>query len=277
MIYSELRNTCGGIFFERPRLQDEPLTDTTASLAKQEISIRPVHDADEMKLCVDLQQRVWGYSPVDTVPDQIFIVAHKTGGHVLMAFDQDEPIGFALAFVAVRGALTYLHSHMVAVVEEFQNRGVGRLLKLAQRQDALERSIDLIEWTFDPLQLKNAHFNIARLGAVVRRYMPNLYGQTSSPLHAGLPTDRLVAEWWLRSSRVVNLLQGSTPVISPHAIRVSIPSAIRDICHNDPPAAKGIQSSVREQFSAHFANGLAAVGFEWNREHGSYVLEPYED
>lgn len=277
MIYSGLRNTCGGIFFERPRLQAEPLTDTTASLAKQEISIRPIHDADEMKLCVDLQQRVWGYSPVDTVPDQIFIVAHKTGGHVLMAFDQHEPIGFALAFVAVRGGLTYLHSHMVAVVEEFQNRGVGRLLKLAQRQDALERSIDLIEWTFDPLQLKNAHFNIARLGAVVRRYVPNLYGQTSSPLHAGLPTDRLVAEWWLRSSRVVNLLQGSAPVISPHAVRISIPSAIRDICRNDPLAAKRIQSSVREQFSAHFASGLAAVAFEWNQEHGAYVLEPYED
>lgn len=253
------------------------MTDTTASLAQQEISIRPVHDADEMKLCVDLQQRVWGYSPIDTVPDQIFIVAHKTGGHVLMAFDQCEPIGFALAFVAVREGLTYLHSHMVAVVEEFQNRGVGRLLKLAQREDALERGIDLIEWTFDPLQLKNAHFNIARLGALVRRYISNLYGHTSSPLHAGLPTDRLVAEWWLRSSRVVNLLQGSPLVTLPHAQRVSIPSAIRDICRNDPRAAETIQSSVREQFSSHFANGFAAVAFEWNQRDGTYVLEPYED
>ena len=91
---------------------------------------------------------------------------------------------------------------MVGVLAEYRDRGVGRLLKLAQREDALARQINRIEWTFDPLQLKNASFNIARLGAIVRHYIPNLYGRTSSPLHAGLPTDRLVAEWWVRSSRV---------------------------------------------------------------------------
>jgi len=251
--------------------------DTTASRARQQIAVRPAHSADDMKICVDLQQRVWGYSAIDTVPDQIFIVADKTGGHVLVAYEGDEPIGFALAFAAIRGGLAYLHSHMVAVVEEFQNRGVGRLLKLAQRDDAIARGFDLIEWTFDPLQLKNAHFNVARLGAIVRRYIPNLYGRTSSPLHAGLPTDRLVAEWWVKSRRVESIIKGQLPVISNAAERVAIPAAIRELCRDNPTAAETIQSDAREQFSRHFSLGLAAVAFEWKHDQGKYVLESYED
>lgn len=253
------------------------VTDTTASPAKQQTTVRPVHDADAMKVCVELQQRVWGYSPVDTVPDQIFIVANKTGGHVLMAYENEEPIGFALAFAAARDGRTYLHSHMVAVVEQFQNRGVGRQLKLAQREDALARGIALIEWTFDPLQLKNAHFNIARLGAISRRYIPNLYGRTSSPLHAGLPTDRLVAEWWVRSRRVETVISGGPVAMSAGPVRVGIPVSIRELCRDDPSSAELIQAAARDRFNRHFAAGLSIAGFEWDRAQGNYLLEPYED
>src|SRR5271167_3833274 len=130
------------------------MSEATSSAVKQEIRIRAMEEAQEMGVCVDLQQRIWGYAPLDTVPDQIFIVAKKTGGQVMVAYDADKPVGFALAFAAARDGLTYLHSHMVGVIDEYQNRGVGRLLKLAQRDDALDRGIDLIEWTFDPLQLK---------------------------------------------------------------------------------------------------------------------------
>lgn len=230
-----------------------------------------------MGVCVELQQRIWGYTEIDTVPDQIFIVARKSGGQVMTAYDGDQPVGFALAFAAMREGLTYLHSHMVGVVESHQNRGVGRLLKLAQREDALERGINLIEWTFDPLQLKNAHFNIERLGAIVRHYVPNLYGRTSSPLHAGLATDRLVAEWWVRSQRVEDVLAGKQIAANPAWGRIAIPTAIREICKDDPQAAEKIQTNVREQFLAHIANGQAAVGFEFNAEQGTYLLEPYED
>jgi predicted GNAT superfamily acetyltransferase len=255
------------------------MTDATTSPAKQDIRIRSLHSAEEMKVCVDLQQRVWGYVPIDVVPDQIFIVAAKTGGHVLVAYDQDDPIGFALAFAAVRNGHTYLHSHMVAVIEEFQNRGVGRMLKLAQREDALERGFDLIEWTFDPLQLKNARFNIDRLGAIIRHYIPNVYGLTSSRLHAGLPTDRLLAEWWVRSPRVESIVKDQAQRTAPNSRRasISIPASIRDICRDDPSAAQKIQSQIRDQFNTHFANGLAVLGFDLNREHGTYLLEPYED
>jgi predicted GNAT superfamily acetyltransferase len=253
------------------------MSDATTSAVKQEIRIRTLEDAQEMGVCVELQQRIWGYASLDTVPDQIFIVAKKTGGQVLTAYDGTAPVGFALAFAAMRDGLTYLHSHMVGVVEEYQNRGVGRLLKLAQREDALERGINLIEWTFDPLQLKNAHFNIERLGAIVRHYVPNLYGRTSSPLHAGLPTDRLVAEWWVRSKRVESVLVGETQPVSSHCARIAIPADIRRICRDEPLAAEQIQTRVREQFLANIADGRSALGFEFDKVQGTYLLERYED
>jgi predicted GNAT superfamily acetyltransferase len=163
------------------------------------------------------------------------------------------------------------------VIPSYQNRGVGKLLKLAQRNDALTRAINLIEWTFDPLQLRNAHFNLVRLGAVVRRYIPNFYGRTSSPLHAGLPTDRLVAEWWIQSRRVVDTLEGKSPMHEPNAARVSLSSAIREICATDARRAEEIQTRVREEFSAHFAECRAAVGFTFDEKQSNYILEPYED
>jgi len=195
----------------------------------------------------------------------------------MTAYDGRTPVGFALAFAAMREGLAYLHSHMVAVLEEYQNRGVGRMLKLAQRENALDRGINLIEWTFDPLQLKNAYFNIERLGAIVRRYIPNLYGRTSSPLHAGLPTDRLVAEWWVGSQRVEAVLAGRSRTKRAHCEQIGIPVGIRGICQEEPQRAEEIQTKIRQQFSAHIANGRAAVGFEFNEEQGTYLLEPYED
>jgi predicted GNAT superfamily acetyltransferase len=208
----------------------------------------------------------------------MFVVAKKTGGQVLLAFDGERAVGFALAFVALKDGLVYLHSHMVGVLAGYRDRGVGRLLKLAQRADALARGIDLIEWTFDPLQLKNARFNIARLGAIVRHYLPNLYGRTSSPLHAGLPTDRLVAEWWVRSGRVENAVADSPAVIGGGtAERIAIPAGIRELCETRAPAAAEIQSRVRGRFEELIAAGYAATGFELNEEEGVYLLEPYED
>ena len=253
------------------------MRDVTTAAVKQDTRIKMIEDAQEMSVCVELQQRIWGYAPIDTVPDQIFIVAKKTGGQVMTAYDGDTPVGFAVAFAAMREGLTYLHSHMVGVVEEYQNRGVGRLLKLAQREDALERGIDLIEWTFDPLQLKNAHFNIERLGAIVRHYIPNLYGRTSSPLHAGLPTDRLVGEWWVHSKRVEDVLAGEQRAMGSDCERIAIPADIRQICRDEPLTAEKIQTNVREQFLTNIADGRAAVGFEFNKGHGTYLLERYED
>jgi predicted GNAT superfamily acetyltransferase len=253
------------------------MIDATASVRLPPIQIRAQQDAQEMRFGVDLQKQVWGYAEIDTVPDQMFIVARETGGQVLFAYDQEKPIGFALAFAAIDEETIYLHSHMVGVVPDYQNRGVGRLLKLAQRDDAMARGVNLIEWTFDPLQLRNAHFNLARLGAVVRRYIPNFYGRTSSALHAGLPTDRLVAEWWIQSTRVADILSGKSVTSASKGVRVSLPSTIREICAADVQEAERIQKRVREEFEHRLAERRSAVGFEFDAKQSSYILEPYED
>jgi predicted GNAT superfamily acetyltransferase len=182
-----------------------------------------------------------------------------------------------LAFPALRKNQAYLHSHLLAVLPEYQNRGVGRRLKLAQRDEALARGIDLVEWTFDPLQLKNAYFNIAKLGAIVRRYVPDLYGRTTSPLHGGLPTDRLVAEWWLRSPHVQSRLSGKPCGESAGCEQIAVPTSIQDLCRADPGKAGQVQSHVRANFEKLIAAGRAAVGFRLDRKEGLYLLEPYED
>ncbi len=167
---------------------------------------------------------------------------------------------------------------MVGVLASYRDRGVGRMLKLLQREDALARGIDLIEWTFDPLQLKNARFNITRLGAIVRHYIPNLYGFTTSPLHAGLPTDRLVAEWWVRSRRVENAVNDLPPLMASGRVeRIPIPADIQQWCLDKPQGAANIQARARTRFEQLIVGGYAATGFELNKEEGVYLLEPYED
>lgn len=238
----------------------------------QEITIRPLQALSEMQSCVTLQREVWGFADLDIVPEAIFVVAIKSGGQVLGAFDGSRAVGFALAFPAFHEKQRYFHSHMVGVLPEYQNRAVGRELKFAQRRDALAQGIDLIEWTFDPLQLKNAYFNLVRLGTIVRRYLPDVYGHTTSPLHGGLPTDRLVAEWWLRSPRVQSRLEGKPDQEITVCERISVPVAVQELCRTEPQRAEQIQRELRSNFEKSFARGYVAVGFESDREQGTYLM-----
>src|SRR5438552_9000326 len=142
------------------------------------------------------------------------------------AFDRTGLVGFALSVPGTRSGHIYLHSHMLAVRKDHRNSGLGPRLKLLQREDALARGIELIEWTFDPLEIKNAYLNVEKLGAIARRYNINQYGITSSPLQGGLPSDRLIAEWWLKSKRVETLLAtGKNPPIDRQT-EIKVPSQI---------------------------------------------------
>ena len=161
---------------------------------------------------------------------------------------------------------------MVGVAEDYRNRGVGKMLKLAQRDDALARRIDLMEWTFDPLEIKNAFFNIERLGAVVRRYVLNQYGISTSVLHTGLPTDRCVAEWWMPSERVKKALAGERSEHGPVEGRIQVPSDIETIRTKEPGRAREIQGVISEQFENAFDRGLAVIGFERAEATGDYLL-----
>ena len=160
-----------------------------------EVVIRKCHDLDEMRACVALQKEVWRFTDAELVPLRMFVVAEKIGGQVISAFDGGRIVAFALSIPGARTGHCYLHSQMLAVRDEYRNGGLGRRIKLFQREDALTRGFELIEWTFDPLEIKNAYLNVERLGAIARRYNVNQYGITSSPLQGGLPSDRLVAEW----------------------------------------------------------------------------------
>jgi predicted GNAT superfamily acetyltransferase len=239
-------------------------------MSKLPIVVRSCHSVEDYEQMVDLQLRVWGYSERDAAPAIMFVVADKTGGQVMGAFAGERMVGFALAYAGIANGEAYLHSHMAAVLPEYRDRGVGRRLKLSQRADALARGITRIEWTFDPLQPKNAYFNICRLGVTIRQYLPNLYGTTTSPLHAGLPTDRLLAEWHLESKRVEDVLAGKNPSIGPDAGRVRM--ALPEDASAEQLAA--IQKELREQLRSLFSQGHAVTWFQ--REPGAfcYVLEP---
>ena len=137
---------------------------------------------EEFRACVALQKEVWGFSDAELVPLRIFSLAPKIGGQVVGAWDGETLVGYAMAIPGSRNGHPYLHSHMVAVKEGYRNTGLGRKIKLFQREDAIARGYELMEWTFDPLEIKNSYFNLERLGAIARRYNVNQYGITNSPL-----------------------------------------------------------------------------------------------
>ena len=233
-----------------------------------EVTIRPCRTIAEYEEMVELEFRVWEFGERDAVPSQMYVVAAKIGGQVFGAFVEGKIAGFALAYPGIRDGNPYLHSHMAAVLPEFRDLGIGRMLKLAQRDDALARGIPLIEWTFDPLQPRNAYFNFCRLGVVARRYLIDVYGHTSSPLHAGLPTDRLVAEWHLDSKRVVDILAGRPPTISDVCERVRI-----IVNESSEQGMVETQQLVRQRFQQLFAAGYVATSFERAPDGGAYLLE----
>jgi predicted GNAT superfamily acetyltransferase len=240
------------------------------------IVVRSLTTVEECTEAVRLQKQVWGFDDIELLPVRSFVVASKIGGQVFGAFDGRKMVGFCVAFPGLKpNGLIYLHSHMLGVLPEYNNRGIGRALKLEQRNEALLRGIPLIEWTFDPLELKNAHFNIERLGAVVRRFVLNQYGTTSSHLHGALPTDRCVAEWWIASLRVEATVSGQRPELRDIRDRISVPVEISRLRKEDPKRAREIQRRVSEQFLNSFERGLTVMGFERSEKEGTYLLGPW--
>lgn len=250
------------------------------------IHIRSFTELEQFDECVALEEAVWGYDPADMIPRRVFLLASRIGGQVLGAFDTDapnaRPVGFAMALPGYRNGHPYLHSHMVGVLPDHRNRGIARALKLAQRDDALARGIDLMEWTFDPLEIKNAHLNIAKLGAIVRRYKRNFYGPSSSPLQGGLPTDRIYAEWWLRSNRVERALRND-PQSFDILEQINVPAEIYawKASPSHRTSALEIQSRNAAALESAFARNLSVLGYQRNvHGDGTFLLghwdEPYK-
>jgi predicted GNAT superfamily acetyltransferase len=242
--------------------------------------IRRCEGLEELRACVALQKEVWSFTDADLVPLRMFVVAEKIGGQVMGAFEGGQMVGFALSLPGNRSGHPYLHSHMLAVRKDHRNSGLGRRLKLLQREDALARGIELIEWTFDPLEIKNAYLNIEKLGAIARRYNINQYGITSSPLQGGLPSDRLIAEWWLKSKRVETLLStGKNPPFECES-SIDVTAQIYDwkASAETRGQAQQVQERNREQFLRAFSDGLSVLGYERDAEgNGKFVLGEWEE
>ena len=244
-----------------------------------EIRIESLTELEQFDRCVELQNTVWSYDISAMMTQKVFLLASQIGGQVLGAFDGETLVGYAMSLPGVRNGHAYLHSHHLAVLPGWQNYGVGRRLKLAQRDEALTRGFELMEWTFDPLEIKNAYLNFAKLGAITRRYRRNFYGPSNSPLHGGLPTDRIYAEWWLKSERVKRVLAGE-PLEVRATEHVDVPAAISAWKSDDAtrPKALALQAANAEALESAFARGLAVIGYERTAEgDGRFLLGTWDE
>ena len=261
--------------------------------------IRDLHGLDDYRAVVELEQAIWGYTDMaDVVTVPVFIITVKRGGILIGAFDErDRIVGFAFSIVGMKDGAPSQWSHMMGVVPEYRRSGLGRALKLAQRERALAAGFSLMEWTFDPLQALNAHLNFAKLGVVCDEYVRNLYGESTSSLHRGTPTDRFVVEWWLDKPHVERRLAGAAAIpvraseaadaptanetkdagtwrapatsdltIDTRRLWVEVPLGFTEIQRDAPELALEWRHHTRAIFETYFARDYRAVDFELQRD-----------
>ena len=250
------------------------------SAQNAEVEIRDCSTIEEFDRCIELQREAFALPDLEISPRRHLIVTRRAGGWTLGAFAAGRMVGFVHHMVAVAGEGEVIgYSHMMAVARDYQNRGVGARLKWAQRGRALEEGRRLIKWTWDPMQARNAHFNLNRLGVVVRSYAVNFYGTDyiTMPREAAndvsLDSDRLFADWHLDSERVNRLAEGR-PVerTGEPAATVEIPPNWAALVRDDPAAARREPLRVRAEFQEAFAAGLACAGFRRDDERPRYLL-----
>jgi len=244
-----------------------------------EVEIREVLSIDEYDACIELQRSVFGLPDLEISPRRHLIVSRQAGGWTLGAFNEGRLVGFVHHLAAVRGDELFGYSHMMAVAADFQNRGVGGQLKWAQRMRALSEGRDLIKWTFEPLRGRNAHFNLNRLGVVIREYAVNFYGTdyVTNPVEkaagaTGVDSDRLFAAWELRSPLVAAYAAGQPfPLGRPESV-IEIPAEYSALLRSDPDTAKREQLRVRAEFLAALDSGLVCRGFARHKDRPAYLF-----
>ena len=245
-----------------------------------EIEIRDCVTMAEYDKCIQLQREAFALPDLEISPRRHLIVTRRAGGWTLGAFVGDEMVGFVHHMIAVKGANEIIgYSHMMAVAKDYQNKGVGAKLKWAQRTRALAEGRNFIKWTWDPMQARNAHFNLNRLGVTVSSYGVNFYGTDyiTMPREAEggavLDSDRLFADWQLDSSRVALLAEGHIPKRESEPIAtITIPPDWSSLIREDAAAARSEQLRVRAEFEAAFAAGLVCAGFDRDKTHPRYLL-----
>jgi predicted GNAT superfamily acetyltransferase len=244
----------------------------------EETTIRECTTIEEFDVCLSLQREAFGLPDLELSPRRHLIVSRQAGGWTLGAFVADRMVGFVHHLAAVRGNEIFGYSHMMAVAKDYQNKGVGARLKWAQRERALSEGRKLIKWTWDPMQARNAHFNLNRLGATVETYLPNFYGtdysvDASLTERIGLPSDRLSATWNIDSDRVRALAAGEVVAMERKPVAtVAIPAQWSLLVKQEPRRAVEEQARVRGEFREAFEKGLVCAGFERGEGESRYLL-----
>jgi predicted GNAT superfamily acetyltransferase len=267
------------------------------------ITIRPLSTLEERSRCVALQAEVWGSQASELVPERMLALAQRLGGILSGAFDErDELVGFVFGLTGVTGGKVLHWSDMLAVRAGTRDRGIGDALKRHQRDLLLRQGVPLVQWTFEPLESRNAHINLAHLGVVVREYVRDYYPGSASPLHGEIGTDRIIAEWPIASDRVMRRLHGGSappslpdvedaPVVNPvqfadvlsrcaapdlertePRIRIAIPSRIQELKSTDPVLARDWRVATRAAFERYLGRGYVATDFVRGDGVGYYVL-----
>lgn len=245
---------------------------------KPEIILRECLTIEELAECVQMQRDIFALPEIEISPVRHFIVTKNAGGFTIGAFADDELVGFVLSVPAFLCGEKAFYSHMTAVKKDFQSYGIGSRLKWAQRETALERGVKYIKWTFQPVQARNAFFNLEKLGAIVRHYEPNFYGTDYSTSHeqegkCGLDSDRLFAEWHLTSEKVKALAKGEKFEEADEILqKIEIPNNWNELVKNDIKKAINEQERIKREFQTAFQKGLIAKGFERNEKNPKYLL-----
>ncbi len=262
------------------------------------VEFRELVSVDDIRLVQDMERRVWGCADIDVSPVLLMVALVKSGALLLGAFVDGRLVGFSFSVPGDRKG-EHLHwSHMTGVEDAWRGSGLGTRLKLEQARRVAARGYSCLQWTFDPLQSLNAHLNLVKLGAYADEYAEHVYGDSTSDLHRGAPTDRLIATWRLdpdgtpRRSSLLEAARSETPAPAGDVVRregwdlytpaavlpdarvvtVPVPGRFSAMLQEAPARALDWRLHTRAQFEALFARGYRAVDFRRHGDRGHYVL-----
>ncbi|HWP44057.1 MAG TPA: hypothetical protein VNO14_12515 [Blastocatellia bacterium] len=252
----------------------------STAMSSDEITIRECQTVEDFYQCIELERSVWRDDDINIMPIRLYMISKACNAPTIGAFDSSgRLVGFVHTSLALIDNNVVYHSHMAAVVEDLRHRDIGYRIKLAQRERALEANIPLIIWTFDPLQSRNAHFNINKLGAIIRRYEINYYGEgVSTVFDSNVPSDRVFAEWWVSSPLVEAALAGNRPALDAEAT-VVIPADIGAVRERSLEEHRQWRMKVRDEFRNILQTGLIVRGFERDLQRGEsrYLFGPDQE
>jgi len=260
----------------------------------REVTFRDLTTLADFAEVVELERQIWGTGYDDVVPLSILSISTFRGGVLIGAFDGDRMVGFVYSLPGLKHGKAMQWSHMLGVIDDFRNDGLGLRLKMQQRERTIAMGLDLIEWTFDPMQTLNAYLNFTKLGIVVDEYEINVYGKSMSPLHGGNPTDRFVAQWHIgedapRQSNPIGARTAANRIdwssgqprcvdivvdADTPTLLVDIPVGFTEMLAKSPDLALEWRLATRRIFTSYFSRGYKATGFTFDRSagKGTYLL-----